>query len=414
MTDQVALIPKENEQVVDGTLLRVIQEKTPTLAKARAGAVGAMKEVINVDTDEEIESAKNLLIAVRSTYEKMVPIRKMMTEPTDNLREWLMDFERELNPDAKANNEYNRIRKMITAAEQKKIERNRKAEEDARVKKLKDQAIIDAKANIKLNVTDMIVSRCERLEKGIQGFFATITDQANLDDKIKQFEGQKWKMKQEEYDACFAFPRSQHLSDQEAKAITDWMKEELPFANINAMLMEKVTPITNVWKSKIPQIREQWKAIFAEKDESKKKQLEEEKKKRDDDEALRAEESLKETQRTMQANVMSEQTVDKVEADFKEQATVQGLEKTAPKKKVIKFKSDKPAAEIAKMVYHLFMSPKFKGIYKIKDGEIVKDDRGRPVYIDWVDSITSEFAAKCDADIENTEVFEDAKTIIRK
>lgn len=414
MTDQLALIPKENESVVNGTLLKIIQEKTPILAKARAGATSAMKEIVNVESDEEIENAKNLLIAVRSTYEKMLPIRKQMTEPTDSLRDWLMDFERELNPDSKANNEYNRIRKMITAAEQKKIERNRKAEDEARLRKLKDQAIIDAKANIKLNVTDMIVSRCEKLEKGLQGFFATMKDQADLDEKIKQFEGTKWKMKQEDYDVCFVFPKSQHLTDQEMKDISKSMKEELPFDNINAMLMEKVTPITNVWKSKVPNIREQWKAIFAEKDEAKKKELEEDKRKKDEQEALRAAESLKEQQRSMQADVLSEQTVNNVEADFVEQATVQSLEKTAPKKKVIKFKNDKPAAELAKMIYHIFMSSKFKGIYKLKDGQKVLDDRGRPVYIDWVDSIASEFAQKCDADIENTIVDKDAKTIIRR
>lgn len=416
MTEQVALIPKENESVVNGTLLQLLEKKVPILAKARAGATAAMAEITVVDTDEDIEKATDLLVAVRSTYEKMTPLRKELTDPLDQLKDFLMDFERPLNPDMKSNSDFVRIKKLVGAAEQRKIERNKKLEEEARLKKLKDQAVIDAKASIKLNVADMIVDRCKKLQTGLEDFFDSknVADQKALDDKIKQFEGTKWRLKQEDYDKCFVFPKSQYMLAQEVTDLVKTMREELPFDNVNAMLMEKVTPIVNVWKSKLPQIREQFKAIFSEKDEEKRKKLEEEKRIKDQEEANRAAESLKEQERSMQADVMSEQTVNKVEADFTEQATVQGLEKTAPKKKVIKFKNDKPAAEIAKMLYHIFMSPKFKGIYKMKNGEKVLDDRGRPVYIDAIEWIADEFASKCDAEIENTIVYEDAKTIIRK
>lgn len=413
MTQEVALIPKENESVVNGGLLKIIQERVPKLRNANTAACTAMAE-IKVVNDDNIESVKETMVNCRESYDRMVAYRKSMTDELDRLREWLMSFEKPLNTDAKANSEYNRVRKLIAAYEQEKIESNRKAEEEAKKKKLAEQAIVDASAAIKLNITDVIMARCKALESGSKDFFDAVKDMTEFEAKATQYAGSKWRMKQEEYDKCFAISKPSILSDEQFKEFISQMKQGAPYDSINAMFLEKATPILNAWKAKIPQLREEFKAIFAAKDEEQRKKLEDEKKQKDDQDTIRAQENLKQQENTMKATVQSEQMVNNVEADFKEQAIVQGLDKTAPKKKVIKFKNDKPAAELAKMIYHIFMSDKFKGIYKMKDGQKVLDDRGRPVYIDWVDSIVSFFAQYCDAEVPDVIVTEDAKVVIRK
>lgn len=407
MSDQ-SLIVQPIEAVSNGSLVKLIQESVPRLQKGAANTLLQTKAIITV-TEENLEEVKQLIVPVRGTYDKMVALRKSMTEQTDALKQFLMTPEKEVEA------EMERLRSWVQKIEQLKINRNEEAIRIASLNRLREQSKAEIIAKIKLNVTEVIINRCSTVDKESLKFFSEVTDIAEFDKKADTYKSAKWRLKQEEYEKCFIVSYNTNgLTPVEYKEVSDKLKEDMTYEKINAMYLEKANPILSNWKSKIPQIREEWQNKFKAGIEER-AMLEEESKKRNEVETLRQQEYLNEQKTSMQASVQTEQVMAKVEADFTEQAVVQSLDKVGPTKKVLKFNSEKPVAELAEIIYHCFMHPKFPGIIKRdKEKKPVLDEQGRMEYHDSVNFFIDFFVKNCDAEIKNTQIFSDSKVIIRK
>lgn len=407
MNDQ-SLIVKPTDAIDNGSLLKLIQDIVPKLQTGASKTLEATKKFETV-TDDNVEEVKSLLIPVRTTKEKMEALRKSVTEKTDALKEFMMAPEKEVKA------EEERLRAGVAQVEQAKIKRNAEQEKIAAANKLKEQTKSDVIAKIKLNVTDVIIARCGTIEvesgKYLNENIDTIED---FDKRSETYKTGKWRMKPEEYDKCFVVPYNQSgITPAEYKELADKLKEDMTYEKVNAMFLEKAGPILNNWKNKIPQLRLEWIAKFAATD-TERARLDEESKKKSAEDTKRQQEYLDQQKVAMQAPVETEKMMASVESDLREQAVVQSLDKTGPKKKVLKFNSDKPVAELSHIIYHCFMHPKFKGIIKMKDGKPVLDEQGNKEYVDAVNYFVDFFAANIDAEIKNTTMFDYAKVIIRK
>lgn len=407
MSDQ-SLIVKPTEAIENGSLIKLIQDTVPKLQGAVQKTLENTKKYETV-TEENLEDVKALIVPVRTTKEKMETLRQSVTRQMDALKEFMMIPEKEVKA------EEERLRAGVAKVEQEKIKRNAAQQAEAEKIKRRDQTKADIIAKIKINVTDVIINRCRTVDGESQKFFNEIADIATFDKKAATYKGAKWRMKPEEYESCFVVPYDQSaITKEEVKVLVDALKEDMTYEKVNAMYLEKAGPIFNNWISKIPQLREEWVNKFKAGEEERKR-LDEESKRKQEEESKRQEEYLKEQQDNMKVAVETEQKLANIEADFREQGTVQELEKTGPKKKVIKFTTDKPVAELAEIIYHCFMHPKFKGILKLdKDKKPILDDQGRKEYVDAVNYFLDFFASNCDADVKNTQVFLDARVIIRK
>jgi len=402
------LIVKPTDAIESGSLIKLIQESVPKLQKGAANTIEATSKFVTV-TEENVEEVKALIIPVRTTREKMEALRKTTTEKMDALKAYMMI------PEKQVKDEEERLRAGVGKIEQEKIRKNAEAEKVAAANRIKEQTKADVTAKIKLNVTDVIIARCSNVEVESGKYLNDgITNMEDFEKKSETYKTVKWRMKQEEYDKCFIVSYNQSgITNAEYKELADKLKEDMTYEKVNAMFIEKVGPILNNWKAKIPQLKEEWTAKFAA-SESERARLDAESEKKNKEDAKRQQEYLDEQKTVMQAPVQTEQVMAKVEADFTEQAVVQSLEKTGPKKKVLKFVNDKPVAELAEIIYHCFMHPKFKGIIKLNDGKVVLDENGNKEYVDAVNYFVDFFASNCDAEIKNTVVHEYAKVIIRK
>lgn len=417
MSEQ-AIIPTPVDVIKKGTLIAVIETNVPVLQASSLKAQEAMKEIISkakLSSEEEVAAAKNILLKVSATFTKLQTLRKEITKPMDLLSDYVMQYEKPLSNDTNAKSDYNIIKRMIGEFEQEKIRKNKEAEEIARKQKLKEQAFADLKGKIKMNVSDTIISLCKRIETGSQEFFGKLKTLEEFDKSAAVYKGTKWKMKLEDYEKCFQVAVSILIPNEEFGPFILSMKEELTYESVNALYLEKGNPLISIWISKIPQLRENLVELLKASDDEKVR-LEAQNKLNADAEAQRSAQYLTDQQNNMQRSAEAEASIGKIEADFKEQAVVQTLEPTGPKKKVFRFTDDKPVQALCEVIYHCFMNKDFDGIYKLnKDNTPKLDAQGRPEYVDGVAWWITQFQRlKIDADIKGSEVLEDAKVIVRR
>lgn len=414
MSEAQLPVPVEIQPLVKGTLNELLTKHLPVLERASKNANAAMVAMTQVETEEEANAAIELLARVSTTYGKMQPLRKEITVLFDKASEYLIDFERPLATESGKKNEYNRIKGLVASFEQRKIKREAEEKERARKQKEVDQAWVDLKASIKLNVADVIIEACRFLETQSQQFFET-KDLKEFDDRAKSYNTVIWKMKKDDYQKCFQVPVSPVLPKEEIGPFIEKMKEELAYEGINAMYLEKANPILTNWKTKIPQLRETLIRLLSA-SETERKRLEEESTTRKQAESTQTELYLSGQQTEMQQTVKNEAAVDKIESEFREQAIVQDLEPTGPKKKVLRFTIDKPVSGLCEIIYHLFLNKKFDGLYKLdKEGKRKVDANGHEEYIDAIDWLTKEFVRlKIDAHPKDSEIVDVAKVIVRK
>lgn len=394
-------------------ILQQIQENVPTMIKGRDAAVAAMKNITEINSDEDLENVNRLLVKVRSTYDKVYAIRTGITTSIDQTKEFLMQFEKDLDQNGK-NNDVVRLRGLMGQYKQKILDENNRIKREAEIQKLKENHKADVIARIKKNLADMVIARAAEVQSGSKKFFDDTTLE-DWDAKAKTFMSFRPVLKTETYNKCFQVSYNPELlPEKEFLQLTAEIGAEETYVVWDAKVADVVAPILNDWRGRMDDIKQD-KIKLRDATESEKSRIEKEQKaKADHDEQVRKDQ-IAEMQKESDHKIEQEKQVDKLQNDFREQAVTQKLDDAGPVKLIAKFKEDKPVKTLTEVLYHCFMSPKFPDITKKDKNKNTKiNEHGFPEYIDSVDYFLSFFLKYCDVNINGIEIKEVSKVIVRK
>lgn len=366
------------------------------------------------DIDQAVEEAMASLTLSKNAYDKWQAMREAITKPLDELKKQLMVPEKRVAYDGKTDNHYTAIKQTLARVENIKLARVKRQEQAAQLQKEKDIAKVDVQTQIKKNLAQMVIDRVVYLEEWSQKFFNDATVE-NFDEQAEKYQGMKPSLKPELWQKCYeSVVASAKLSSDEVKAVKEALMEDESFEKYNEAIIQGSMPILNGWRARIDQLKQE-KIALANAKGAEKTRLEEEKRKRDEEALQVQQQQAEEAKQQANTNIQQEAEMSKMESEFTQQAVVQSLEPTGPKKKILRFTDDKVIAKsLATVMYHCLLSPKFGGIYKKDKNKAIVMEDDMPAYVDQVDWWTKFFAANCDAAIPGTELKEVAKIIVKK
>jgi hypothetical protein len=415
-THQQPLLPVAIEPIV-----ALVQEKVPKMQKARDGAVVAMREFyvkfnelfkkyqqdpgLKDTMDGMVQEANDLLVKVKTTYDGIYAMRKGITDTTDQIKEYLMQFEKDLSYDAKANTGYNHIRNIIQQFKQAELDNKKKAEEAAARKREIENYKVDLVTAMKKNLLDLISAKIDKVNLNSRAFFDKTTLE-EWDNAVTVFTSARPKLKQEDYEKCFDvfYDNTKVAADAFAKLINQARLDE-PYDKWVEKIELAVTPILNEWRAKIPDIKRQ-KIELSRANEDEKRVLETKNAAQAKAEDERRKTEADRLQKAEQAEIDRQAEVDRMKNNFVEQASNQLLEDAGPSKKVLKFseKKEEQGQAFMSIVYHVMLNEKF--LFYKKDKE---------EYTDAVGWFVRFFETHCkDRTVEGATWTDQAKVIVRK
>lgn len=405
-------------------LPQLLNEFMPKLEKYSQRAHAALDGITKCESEDEAEQIISLLAAVSDVYKRNNELRTQLTNFTDQFKDYLMEFERPFDPTSGKKNKYNEKKKMLIDYQQKQLEKRREEEERAAKRRDHDNAIVEIKAFIRQNLVTMVESGGIRVNDGCKAFFEASTLET-FDARAKEFVNHKPKLKQTDYDACFAMNDENAnrfvkiLQAGEFTTLIDELKTEEPYEKWNKQFMEVISPIINEWRDRIPEIKKQKEelAAAAKKSEADVQALKEKQKQENELRAQQVQQQL-----TFEAEQKKQEIAQEADHEvtgnmLQHQAATQAMADAGKFKLVLKFTDPKltPKA-LCNMIYHVFKDENFAGIQK-RDRttkKLIVDAKGRPEYVDHVQAWIDLFLKCSKADIEGTQVFQDSTVTIRK
>lgn len=411
-------VQNSNELSIIIKQIPALSELRTKLENAHNKAAEKLDAIQVINDDEDYEDVMSLLGRTKKMYDTMVELRTPITKQTDDIKDWLMEYERPFNPADKKVNKYHRVRQIAEAYQQTKLEKQQELAREVAKKKEKENSIVDIKATIKQNLLDMVTMLTKKAESGASGFFADTTLET-YEERAKTFAGFSGKLPQKAYDECFNVKvTTSLLTDDELNQLTEDIKTVEPFTKWNEEVKKAVNPVLNAWRAKLPELKEQLVALANTKDEESRNKLAAEQKAKSEAETKAKQEQLDKEAEKAKSEISIQASADKMSNDFAAQATLQQSEDTGKTRQVMKF-NDLTKPETAKafiqIIYHCMASPKFPGFQKRdKTKKLVVDSKGRPEYIDAVDFWVNFFMENCDGAIDGTTIFEDSKITVRK
>jgi hypothetical protein len=420
MPEQVANMQK---------LPALLEANIPKMQKRLNKALAVLDTIGEIpdDDDEAYEDAVGKLAAVRDVYKANTEMRMEMTSITDAFKDMVMVYERDLDPKS-PKSKYNAKKKFIEDHQQRKTDRiNREKAEQAK-RKDAENLKVDIRTHILNNLANMLATGITKADTGSKEFFDASTLET-FDTRAESYKGMKPKLKQDDYDKCFACndelaKRGEQLFEAgEFTTLTNELQQTETYDKWNKLLLEKVGPIINEWRARIPDIKKQKQEMFdaqqkgaAEAETLRKKQQEEENTRQQE----RQKQIDKDAEEQRKQNEKSA-NLDKMSNDFAEQGVVQTLGDAGKTKLVLKFSDPKLAPKaLMEIMYHVMSSPKFQETYPVfqnrnnKTKALIFDEKKRPEYIDAVQWFIDFFLANCNAEITGTVITEDSKIVIRK
>lgn len=418
--DTISALPEEPHLLPEVSkvlsIVDLAKEHIPKLALASHQAVSTMQEFPEeLTSEEEREDAMEVGGLVADAYDKVVARRKLMTAPLDELKDFLMQYERPL--DAKnENSEYAKLRRKIGKFDQKKIDEKKRVEAEAAKKKAKANALSDMGTAVLQNLNDLILRKTREAEVNSKKYFEASTLE-NFDVRADNYKKMKPSLKPEDYAACFNVPYNNQLFTlDEATDFVATMKKVEPYEKWVEEIVKAATPVLNAWRSKIPELKENLVKLKQAKDDDERKRLSEQQAAKAKEEEDRRLQDIQQNHVAASSDIQSRGELDKLSNSFAEQASIQSVDDTGPVKIVLKFTDkDKIGKNFMTIIAHVLAHKDFPGIFKKdKAGKVVNDADGNPEFAThtkwWIDYFTK----NCDVAIEGVEFFEKAKTIIRK
>lgn len=405
-------------------LPELLATNIPLLEKRKGKAIDLLDSLTKPTDDEEAEQFIANLAAVRAVYDANSEMRKVMTAITDAFKDVVMDYERDLNPDAKAKSKYNEKKKLLEEYQQEKMNRIRKEQADQLKKKDLENLKVDLRTSILNLLEDTTVDVKTKLDDYARDFFSKLT-LAEFDEKSEKFKRAKPKLSMPTYEACFATPSA--LADKVKTlfaegAYQEFIKEvqvQEPYDKWNDRAQQEVAPVMNEWYAKIPTLKAECTARANAADDATRKALDEARTKRDEEELALRNKNMNFALNQKKAEISENAELSKVGNELQAQAVAQNLGDVGRAKLVLKFSdvANAPKALI-EIMYHCMRNPEFSVQYpgfqkRDQKKKLMFDDKNRPVYIDAVQFWIDYFMKECDAEISGTTVSEDAKVTIR-
>lgn len=389
-----------------------IQGALPAMIKGRDAAVAAMKNVTSIESDEDLEKVNGLLVKVRATYDKVKGLREPITQPLDQLKKLIMEFESDL--DQSKDNEVSRLRGLIGAFNQKKIDAKKAADAEAARIKEKENHKVDLIARIKKNLSDMIIQRVKEVHAGADAFWKATTLET-FDPREKQFMEFRVALKMDTYNKCFDIPFNSNLiTKEEFEALLVEVGATETYVVWDKNHSDAVVPVVNEWRAKVPEIRKRLEDLKNASD-AERARLEKEQKEKDEADQKARDQQLAVMQVESDKAIQQAADIDKTQNDFREQAMTQSIEDAGPTKLLLRFKDEKPMKAMTEILYHCFSNPKFPSIIKKNKDKTNKiDEHGFPEYVEGVDWWIKFFVANCDVNIQGIEIKEISKVVVRK
>src|SRR6478736_6504767 len=278
MSTELQTIPQEKIKPV----LALIEQSLPVMIQGRDKAVAAMKGITAVESDEDVEKANGLLVRVRSTFDKVQGLRTEITKPLDELKELLMVYEKDISTDAKAKNDYNRIRQMIGDYQQKKLDEQKKKDAEAARNKAVELAKVNMRQVMQNNFNKVFNELSINIDKYAREHFNTATIET-WDGAIAAFSKIVPKLKMDLYEKCFILQNT-GLTPEEQVEFGRQLVAEIPYDQKNEEYKKIAIPILADWKARIPELKAEKIKIEAAGEEERAR-LEKEKKDREEKEA---------------------------------------------------------------------------------------------------------------------------------
>lgn len=424
--------PQTNEVALpfntDG-LVQAIQTVLPKLEKIRdkvvAGTASRLEEIRNFnetydgspsdEAAELLDLANGTIVAAGKAYDVMKTDRVSITEKTDRIKSFLMDFERVANNDGKEKNNVTDIRNEIAAIKNKQLKYKENLEKEAQVKKEKENYKVDLVTKIRKNLASMLVDLVKKVDEYSADLWNKTTLETFESNKEKYM---KWapKLKDETYVNAFKVDFDKNkINKEEFDELVVNLQQEETAAKWSANLTESTTPIINKYRAKIDSVKEELIKIRDAKDEEAKKKLLEEKAEQEKKEREETAAQLNKVQAETEKAIDDQAEGEKMGNEFAAQVVTQGIE-TGPTKKVYVLKD--PTKVLKGLQYAIAASmshEKFDGIYKKdKAGAIVTDkETGKPQLIDPINWWLKFCAQYAQVNLEGFELKDVAKVIAR-
>lgn len=324
----------------------IINRNLATLERGSALAIENLKAVqeMEINTDEDKQQAIEILAKVKNVFDKVQTSRKEATVPIDEIKSWLMSYERPIDPEGK-DNEFSRAKAVINAYDQAKLDAKKKAEVEAEMVRKVNVYKAELKASVAKSLADMVAGLKKTLIQQMAAWEAKITLENHAEMTERLNHAKQPDIKQEKYDACFHenFRKSYLLNDQLTKEYIESLKKEFPYAKFDSEYKAIAVEIVNSYKEKMPSIKAKLEEIKgnAEKEAQRLKQVEEE--------ALKEAQLVDKQRDEAVKDIDSTKDMETVEAEFIKQGSTQDLE-AGPSKKEASFENDamwlKPLQEV--------------------------------------------------------------------
>jgi len=318
------------------SVAQIIERNITILEKGNALAVEQLKAVqeMVIDNYEDRAEAISVLDKCRDVYAKVQDKRKEATVPIDEIKSWLMSYERPIDPEGK-DNEYSRAKAVVNAYDQKKLDAKKKAELDAETARKVNVYKAELKASVGRALAEMVAGQKKNMiqqmatwEQGI-----TLENYNAMVDKVNN--PKPVSLKQELYDKCFHdnFKHSYLLNDQLTKEYIESLKSDYPYDTFNKDYQAIAAEIINSYREKMSSIKVRLEEIKgnAEKASARKKELEEQALKEAQQVDQQASEAIKDIESQRDMNIVS--------AEFVRQGTLSDIE-AGPSKKKASFEND--------------------------------------------------------------------------
>lgn len=366
----------------------------PKLKQGNAIAINLLNEIKPIESDEERAEAISKLAKVRDIYAKVQTIRKTITEPLDELKDYLMTFERPLD-DAKKDSAYAAAKQIISDYDNMKLDEKRKIEYAAEM----DKKLAIYKAELKEKVWNMLSEMLAGLKKNLIQGMATwekALTLANVDAKGEELNNSKMRdLEKAKYDGCFHtnFNMNPILNDKDTKVYIESLKAEFTYESFNQKYQEIATEIKNSYRAKMPVIKE--RLLIADEEAEKKRKAEIEASQ------LEAQKQVEDELKAAKEAGQNAKDLQIMEASFIEQGTNQSVD-AVPSKKVAELENE-----------NLWLKPLIEVITNVSAHKKVAIRKRNGDYVDhvgwWLDAF-----ADMNVKVNGIKITEVAKTIVRK
>lgn len=382
-----------------------VREIIPSLQTGNAVGLNLLKEIqeAKITSKEEREAMVAKLATVKKIYDKMSPLRKEACDPMDTIKDYMMQYERDLDYNSKKENEYSKAKAVIIAYDQKVLEDNKHKEAEA--ERQRQAAIYKAqvKEGVAKQLVEMIAGQKKNIIEGFMRWEASLT-LGTIDQETQTLSVRKPVLKEEVYSACFKMDfvgKRTVITDEELAKWMEEFKKEFAYAKYNEEYIQAVGPIINEYRSKMPTVKKRLEEI-QKSSEAEKAKLEQTRK---DELSAKSQAAIKAVDtetagKVEQIEIATENA--KMDADFQKQGQLQDLE-DGPKKYEAKFESSGWVTPFMAVIGHCIKSDKFK----------LLNTKGEP--IDAVAWWMNFFSANCpQTEVTGIKWIEVPKTIIKK